>query len=188
MAQHGTRSTQAASERPQQTEDGERLVILGRVSGLYGVRGWVKIHSDTDPRENIVNYQPWYLHQGDGWQSFRLEGGRRHGKTVVAKIQGLDDRDQAAALVGTEIAVRRSQLPEAEEPGEYYWADLEGLRVETLDGVDLGRVSRLFETGANDVLVVRGERERLIPYLWQQVVCEVDLDAGLMRVDWDPEF
>jgi 16S rRNA processing protein RimM len=176
-------------QQENRTEGDDRLVTLGRVSGLFGVRGWVKVYSDTDPRENIVRYSPWFLKKkGQQWQEWKLEKGQRQGKHVVAKLAGIDDRDAAAELMGALIAVRRSQFSGANEPGEYYWTDLEGLSVTTDKGVELGRVVRLFETGSNDVLVVKGERERLIPYLWQQVVLEVDLEAGTMVVDWDPEF
>jgi 16S rRNA processing protein RimM len=162
-------------------------VVLGRISGLFGVAGWVRIFSHTSPRENILSYSPWYLLRGGRWERLGLEEGRRQGRSVVARLSGCADRDQAALLVGCDIAVRRDQLPEAGED-EYYWTDLEGLRVRTVDGVDLGVVDHLFETGANDVVVVRGDRERLIPYLWDRVVRSVDLEAGEMTVDWDPEL
>jgi len=165
----------------------DEMVILGRVSGLFGVRGWVKIHSDTSPREGILGYKQWYLKGMDGWWQAKLLAGRTQGKGVVAHLVGYEDRDQAATLVGLDIAVRREQLP-ALAPGEYYWADLEGLRVENVEGVGLGVVSHLFETGANDVLVVKGERERLIPYTWGEAVREVDLESGRLIVDWDPDF
>jgi len=168
--------------------DGQRFVTLGRVSGAYGIQGWIKVHSDTSPRENIVAYSPWYLLRDGQRETHKVNAGRRQGKSVVAKLAGCNDRDAAEALIGAEIAILRSQLPPTTEPGEYYWADLVGLRVETLDGIELGRIDQLFETGANDVIVVSGERERLLPYTWQQVVREVDLGQGVMRVDWDPEF
>ncbi len=164
----------------------DRLVALGRISGVYGVQGWVKVHSDTRPRENILRYSPWYLRREGGWEARRVLAGRPHGKTLVARIEGCSDRDQARALMGTTIAVRRSQLGDAGDG--YFWTDLEGLAVETLEGVALGTVDHLVETGANDVLVVKGERERLIPWLPGQVIREVDLEAGRIRVDWDPDF
>lgn len=166
---------------------GNSRVVLGRISGLYGVKGWVRIYSYTSPRSNILNYSTWFLGRGEEWERRGLEAGRPHGKGVVAKIAGCDDRDQAASLVHREIAVERSQLPEA-APGEYYWADLQGLKVVTPDGVDLGVIDRLFETGANDVIVVKGDRERLIPFLQGDVVRAVDLTEGVMTVDWDPAF
>lgn len=160
-----------------------RLLVLGRIAGLYGVRGWVRVFSETDPRDNILRYSPWCL--GDA--RHEVAEGRVHGKGLVARLVGCDDRDQAALLVGQPIAIRRDQLPPP-RPDEFYWADLEGLEVRTRDGVDLGTVDHLFATGANDVLVVRGERERLVPFIWGQVVEDVDFAAGVLRVDWDPDF
>ena len=163
----------------------QRTLVLGRITGLYGVRGWVKVFSETEPRENILSYQPWLL--GESCTPCRLMEGRRQGKGLVAKLEGCDDRDRAAAFVGQVISVRRDQLPPAGTE-EFYWADLEGLSVETLSGIRLGRVGRLFATAANDVMVVEGERERLVPFLWGRVVREVDLELGRIRVDWEPDF
>jgi 16S rRNA processing protein RimM len=162
-------------------------VIVGRISGLFGVRGWLKIFSHTESRENIVEYSPWQVNKGGQWQTIKVESGRSHGKGVVVKLVGYDDRDAAATLIGCDIAVTREQMGEP-EPGEYYWADLEGLKVVTLDGVELGVVDHLFETGANDVVVVRGERERLLPFVRGNVIKNIDLQRHVMEVDWDPEF
>jgi 16S rRNA processing protein RimM len=117
----------------------------------------------------------------------QVEAAQRQGPALIVKLSGVCDRDQASALVGSEIAVHRRDLPEP-EADRFYWSDLEGLTVRTLDGQSLGRVERLFETGANDVLVVRGERERLLPFAYGTVVRQVDLNAGEIRVDWDPDF
>lgn len=180
--------TEGQQDRNTAEGDAEKLVTLGHVSGLYGVRGWIKVYSDTDPREGILRYSPWYLDRGRGLETWEVEQGRRQGRNVVAKLAGCDDRDAAAELLKATIAVRREQLHDRLAPGEYYWTDLEGLEVVTTGGTSLGRVDHLFETGANDVLVVKGERERLLPYIWDQVVKEVDLDNRRMVVDWDPEF
>ena len=163
------------------------LVPVGRISGLFGVHGWVKVFSYTSPRENILAYSPWFLTDGGAGRSVELVAGRRHGKGIVARLQGLTERSAAAALMGTEIAVRRAQLGPLAH-GHYYWADLEGLRVVHRDGTVLGRVDHLIETGANDVLVVAGERERLVPFVVDRVILEVDVEGGLIRVDWEPEF
>lgn len=161
------------------------LLVVGRISGLYGVRGWVKVFSETEPRDNILSYQPWYL--GAEHNSRGLVAGRFQGKGLVARLEGCEDRDQAAALVGLEIRIRRSQLPRP-RADEFYWADLIGLSVETPDGMRLGRVDHLFATAANDVLVVAGDRERLLPFVWDRVIKDIDLELGRVRVDWDPEF
>jgi 16S rRNA processing protein RimM len=165
----------------------DEMITIGRISGLFGIRGWVKVYSHTSPREGVLRYRTWYLKTADGWRAYKLLSGQAQGKGVVAHLTGCDDRDSAARLIGQDIAICREQLPKL-EAGEYYWADLEGLRVENLQGVDLGVVSHLFETGANDVLVVKGEKERLIPYTMGEAVREVDLAAGRMIVDWDPDF
>jgi 16S rRNA processing protein RimM len=167
------------------TQPIEKWVVLGRIAGVYGVKGWVKVVSETDPPANILGYAPWRLSQGDRQWEVELEG-RPHGKGVIAHLRGCDDRDQAARLVGATIAVDRERLPPAAE-GEYYWTDLEGLRVRNLQGIELGCVDHLFETGANDVMVVRGERERLLPFI-DSVILRVDLPGGLISVDWDADF
>jgi 16S rRNA processing protein RimM len=162
-----------------------KRLVLGHIDGVYGVRGWVKVFSETVPREGILRYSPWLLGNSD--QPRRVAEGRAHSKGVVVRLEGCDDRDQAQALVGQEIAVTRDRLPPA-KADEFYWIDLEGLAVETLDGVALGQVSHLFSTGANDVLVVVGERERLLPFTWDAVVRNVDFERRLIQVDWDPDF
>lgn len=163
-------------------------VVVGEISGLFGVRGWVKVYSYTQPRGNILHYQQWYLRQGDEWSPCRLEDGREHGHGVVAKLVGCDDRDQAIPLLKCTIAIHRDQLQPLPDD-EYYWSDLIGLQVSTVDGVALGLVVALFETGANDVLSVKdGDTERLIPFIPKDVIHDIDLEQGTMQVDWDPEF
>lgn len=165
-----------------------RLVALGEIIGVHGIRGWVKVHSDTEPRERILEYPRWHLSpDGENWREVQVLDGRRQGKSVIASLEGADDRDRALALVGARIAVPREALPETGR-GEYYWADLEGLGVINRDGRELGRVRGLIRTGANDVLVLAGERERLVPFVMGRYVLSVDLDAGEVRVDWDEEF
>jgi 16S rRNA processing protein RimM len=167
---------------------GEKLVLLGRIVGVHGVRGELKLESYTDPRMRIFRYQPWQLGTGSGVVQVAGCQGRAQGKGIVATLPGIDDRDAAAALVGSDIRVPRAALPPA-APGEYYWANLEGLEVVTMQGVPLGRVSHLVATGANDVLVIRdGVRERLVPFLPGQFVTEVDIQGGRVVVDWDPDF
>jgi 16S rRNA processing protein RimM len=173
-------------------------LIVGRISGVYGVKGWVKVYSDTDPREGIADYNPWYIKQGSHgkgeWREIRLEQGRRQAKTVIAKLEGVDDRDAAMQLSGALIAISPDQLQALKE-NEFYWRDLIGLRVINSEGIELGRVQRLMETGANDVLVVseeqsakQGGREHLVPWTPGQAVLEVDLEQGRILVDWDEDF
>ena len=162
-------------------------VVVGRISGVYGVRGWVRVYSYTEPRENILNYTPWHLSHGDETVEVAVAEGKTHGRTMIARIDGIDDRDVAARYIGADIRVARDQFERAPED-EYYWVDLEGMRVETEDGHELGTVAHLFATGANDVLVVEGERRRLIPFVRDEVIRRVDRDAQTIVVDWDPEF
>ncbi|MDH3759319.1 MAG: ribosome maturation factor RimM [Gammaproteobacteria bacterium] len=159
-------------------------VILGRIDGLFGVRGWIKVYSYTEPREAVLNYKDWLLARDGDWQRVELADGKRQGKAVIARLEGIEDRDAAAELIGSEIGVDRDALPEPEE-GHYYWADLEGLTVVRRDGTDLGKVTYVMATGANDVLVVDGPAERLIPFVPGTVILDVDLAAGVIRVDWE---
>ena len=169
----------------------ERCVIVGQISGLYGVKGWVKVFSDTRPQENIFRYSPWYLRRTDQDQDnvgkYEVAEDRVHGKGLIARFGGIDDRDAAAKLVGAEILVAREQFAGTKKD-EYYWADLVGLQVRTADERVLGTVKSLMETGANDVLVIDGDRRRLVPFVLGPVVKEVDLDTGTIVVDWDPDF
>lgn len=163
-------------------------MLVGKFHGAFGVRGEVKLESFTDPARSVLGYQPWTLRDARGGER-QLDGarGRETAKGIVLTLPGIDDRDAAEALRGTEVWVPRAALPPP-APGEYYWVDLEGLRVRNLEGADFGTVSHLFSTGANDVLVAQGERERMLPFLQPDVVVSVDFDAGLVTVDWDADF
>ena len=168
----------------------DALIQLGRINGAYGVKGWVKVFSQTRPMEDILKYRQWQLEMrpGSGIRTtVQVLAGRRQGKGIVAQISGCSNRDQAAAMRGISISVDAGELESLDE-GEYYWRDLIGLTVSNQQDVELGQVSNLLETGNNDVLVVSGERERLIPYLPGSSVISVDLAAGRMLVDWDADF
>lgn len=164
-----------------------KLVLVGKIVGLSGVRGELKLESYTEPRTQIFRYQPWLLKSTSGQREISGCRGRAQGKGIVAELPDVTGRDDAAGLVGSEIWVRRSALPESKR-GEYYWVDLEGLEVVTVEGAMLGKVSHLVATGANDVLVVAGERERLIPFVSGDYVKQVDFDTNRITVDWDPDF
>lgn len=168
--------------------DPTRRILVGRIHGAFGVRGELKLQSFTEPAKAILAYQPWTLRAPSGVER-EIDGarGRDTHKGIVMTLPGVDDRDAAEAMRGTDLYVPRSALPPP-KPGEYYWVDLEGLRVVNADGVDLGVVSHLFSTGANDVMVVHGERERMVPFVQPDYILAVDLDAGQVTVDWDPEF
>ncbi len=159
------------------------FIQVGRVNGLFGTRGWVKVFSHTRPRENLLTYNPWFLRTDGEWQAFQVLEARQHHGGVIARLAGVDDRDQAGVLVRRDVAIKREQLGPA-STGDYYWADLVGLRVVNRAGEELGRVSSLMETGAHDVLRIEGKREYLIPFVRDVYVLAVDLIGGEMQVDW----
>lgn len=166
----------------------QKMILLGKVHGAFGVRGELKLESFTEPKSAILRYQPWVLRVANGVER-QLDGarGRETNKGLVATFPDIVDRDAAEALRGAEVWAPRSALP-SPQAGEYYWIDLEGLRVVNLEGADFGIVSHLFSTGANDVLVAHGERERMIPFLVPDYIISVDFDAGRITVDWDADF
>ncbi|MBD9425232.1 ribosome maturation factor RimM [Pseudomonas sp. PDM15] len=174
------------------TPSAEDLIVLGKITSVHGVRGEVKIYSFTDPIDNLLDYSPWTLKREGEVKQVELVSGRLQGKVLVAKLKGLDDREVARTFAGFDICVPRALLPDLED-GEFYWHQLEGLKVIDLQGQLLGRLDHLLETGANDVMVVKpcpgslDDRERLLPYT-EQCVQQVDLAAGEMRVDWDADF
>jgi 16S rRNA processing protein RimM len=159
---------------------------MAHVVGPFGVKGWVKLQPLTESPESLLDYDVWWIGSAAGWSRHEVEHAKVQGETVAAKLAGCDDRDEAARYRGKEVAVSRAEFPEAGE-NEFYWADLVGLKVVNAQGEAFGTVSRVFETGANDVLVVTGERERLIPFI-EQVVLEVDLAGRVIRVDWGSDY
>lgn len=169
--------------------DTEEYLPVGKISGAFGVKGWVKVYSFTEPRENILSYSPLYIFRRGEWLKVSLTGGQKQGRSIVMGLENVTDRDQAAALNGTEIAIRRDQLEPADD-NEYYWADLIGLKVINTENESLGEVDHLLETGANDVLVVVSDNEPgcLVPFVMEEVVHSVDLDKQVIRVDWQKDY
>ena len=161
------------------------LVPLGHISGVHGLKGWVKVFSLTDPRNAIFEYQPWLL--GDEKSQVSIVEGREQGKYLIARFDKVEGRDQAEKLVQKSISVFRDQLP---EPGDqqYYWLDLIGLDVFLSDGQRLGVVDRMMATGANDVIVVKGDGEHLIPFVMDRYITEVDIENRRIIADWELEF
>lgn len=169
------------------------MLVVGRIVGAFGVQGWVRVQSFTEPAENLSEYRHWYIKTKSGWREFETDRRKWQGSHLIVHIKDCDDRDQAQALAKHDIGIAADELPDL--PGdEFYWHQLQGLRVLSDEDILLGEVERLVETGANDVLVVTGcdgsidDKERLIPYLPGQVVKKVDLAAGEIRIDWDPTF
>ena len=160
-----------------------KWVTVGRISGVFGVKGWLKVQSYTEPRANIVGFDVWTLRMSGAERLFEVEDGQGQAGKVAAKLRGIDDPDRAREWVGADIVIERERLPKT-QTDEFYWTDLEGLEVRTTAGLTLGRVAHLLATGANDVLVLDGTPERLIPFVLGSVVKHVDLEAGLIVVDW----
>lgn len=160
---------------------------IGKVSSVFGIKGWLKIFSFTDDRASILDYSPWLLKKGGDSKTLEVLTGHSQGKTVVAQLHGIDDRNQAESLIGWDIYITAEQLPAA-DADEYYWSELIGLQVSNLEGVDFGKVTGLMETGANDVLLISGDRDRAVPFLQGQTVKHIDLTAKILQVDWDADF
>ena len=159
---------------------------MARVTGAFGIKGWVKLEPFTAAPESLPAYTQWWIETDGGWKPLEVEESKAQGPAVVAKFAGCDDRDKAALFRGRQVAVSRGDFPAAGE-NEYYWADLIGLKVTNEQGEDLGTVSRVLGTGANDVLVVESERERLIPFIGE-VVKKVDVAGRVIRVDWGSDY
>lgn len=165
----------------------QERIIVGYINGLYGLKGWVKVFSYTDPTDNILTYTPWQLYQQDQWRNVVICEGKSQEKKIIVRLEGYTDRDSAITLLGAEIAIEAQQLPQLSN-GKYYWRDLIGLTVINRENITLGTVDHLIETGANDVVVVKGEREYLIPFVREYVIIAIDLTQRVMQVDWDVDF
>ncbi len=169
-------------------------VVIGKIGAPYGVKGWVKINSYTDILDGIFDYAPWLLGQDGQGREFQVDQWRKHNNGLIAKLVGVESRDDAEAIKNLDISIKAEQLPPLEQD-EFYWRDLIGMQVVTESGYHLGTVKELFETGANDVMLVRanpgdafGQKERMVPYLVDQVIKQVDIAANTIKVDWDPGF
>ncbi|EGL56073.1 MAG: ribosome maturation factor RimM [Pseudomonadota bacterium] len=168
----------------------EEFIPVGKISGAFGVKGWVKVYSFTEPRTNILQYSPLFLSRRGDWIEIKVSGGRLQGKGVVMGIENVTDRDQVQPLVGADLAIKKSQLEPVDED-EFYWNDLEGLTVINLQNQVLGKVDHLLETGANDVLVVKADGKKaeiLIPFVVDEIVKLVDLDEEIIQVDWSEDY
>ena len=168
---------------------------MGRIGAPYGIKGWVKLISFTDPVDNLLEYGQFWVADsasGKGLKTIEIDTARRQGDSLVGHIKGCDVREATRFYTGLDLLLPKTELPELDEG--FYWHELEGLRVVNLQGEDLGVVDHLLATGANDVMVVRGDEasvdreERLLPYVEEQLVLEVDLAARLMRVDWGRDW
>ena len=160
-------------------------ILIGELSGVYGVKGWVKVFSYTQPKENILVYKHWLLRIEKQWKTTKVVSAKQHGKGIIGQLEGCEDRDKAASLMGVEVAISAEQLAKLPE-NEFYWAQLIGLQVVTTTGQALGKVVRMIETGANDVLVT--DEDCMIPFARPEIVKLVDLVESQITVDWVNEY
>jgi 16S rRNA processing protein RimM len=162
-------------------------LIVGRINGVFGVKGWVKVFSFTDPIGNIVNYQPWQVKTAQGWQLMKVceSQAPQGGKAITVHLEGINTREQARDLMGADIAIFRDQLPD--DQAGFYWHDLVGMTVENRDGHCLGQITEFVETGAHDVMRVSGEQSYLIPFVMDVYVVSVDFEQKTILVDWPLE-
>lgn len=169
------------------TIDKSSHVVIGQINGMYGVHGGLRVFSYTSPRERIFSYRPWFLKRNAAWIAADIVSGREQGKGLVVFLEGVNDREQARGLLGSEIAVTREQLPPL-PAGEYYWSDLLDMEVIDLQGRLLGKVVDIQETGANDIMVIQGERKLMIPWVTDDIIKQVDIETGRICVDWDTGY
>jgi 16S rRNA processing protein RimM len=162
-------------------------IVVGRFGKAHGIKGAITIQSFTEPADNILQYRPWFIKRGNVWEEVRVDNVEQLGKQLIAWLDQVTDRDQASALTNLEIAVSESVLPKLPE-GEYYWQQLIGLSVTNLNKVFLGTVTEIIATGANDVIVIEGERRHLVPFLVGRYIQSIDLESREMIVDWDETF
>ncbi len=168
-------------------------VKLGRINAAYGLKGWLKVYSDTDPIEQILTYSPWWLRRGEQEIQVEVEKGRTHGRSLIVLLPGIEDRNQAESMIGHEVWIDSACMPQLES-GEYYWHQLEGLQVVNQSDEVLGKVEYLIETGANDVMVVKpgpesiDDTERLIPFVQDEVVKEVNIETATIVVAWESDY
>jgi len=164
----------------------EKKLLVGKINGFFGVQGWIKIFSYTEPRKNILKYQPWYFIDDGTYKAIEMTTGRKQSKTIVAHLKGIDNKDQAVQLIGKSLYIDKDQLPQLDD-NEHYWHELVGFRVINKDGIDLGVVDYLVDTGSNNVLVIKGNKEHWIPYIEPYLV-SIDKKNRVINVDWDENF
>jgi len=154
-------------------------ILIGKVSGCFGVKGWLKVFSYSNPRENITSYGTWIVND----VVYKSVESKKNGKLIVAKLNGIDDKDLALTMIGQKIEIEKEQLHELDND-QYYWHDLVGLEVTNKQGVNFGTIKSLLETGAHDVVIINGDRERIVPYIMHQTIIDVNLEKNSMLVDW----
>ncbi|MBL4819918.1 MAG: ribosome maturation factor RimM [Gammaproteobacteria bacterium] len=174
-------------------ENDDELLTLAKIGRVHGLKGWLRIHSYTEPQSNLANYRTFQIAADPARANLEMDQLKQQGNNLIAHFQGYDQPEQAQELVGIELQVVPAQLPKLDS-GEFYWHQLKGLSVINQQGQNLGKVARLMETGANDVLVVSAtddsvdRHERLIPFLQGSVVKKIDPQQELIEVDWGVDY
>ncbi len=181
----------------EESDEPTSFVVLGRIGAPFGIQGFVHVQSFTEFADDLLEYDPWHIkvrdvkpEHGKVWKPFRVLDARKHGKGLVARLEGCENREDAQRLTNLEIGIERDRLPDLVE-GDYYWVDLIGLDVINEEGVHLGKVKELLETGANDVLVVWNDEkdtEYLIPYVPEEYILKIDLEAQQILVHWGLDY
>lgn len=166
-------------------QEHSKKILVGKINGFYSFNGWVKIFSYTNPKENILSYQPWWYFLDNKEQKIQIVSGRKQGKTIIAQIKDIDSKDKAQKFLDVDLYVDKEVLPKLQN--EVYWHELEGMQVVNLDGIELGIVANMFSTSANDVIVIEGDKELLIPYI-KPFLVSVDREKRIIIVDWDKDF
>ncbi len=168
------------------TPEAPRFIELGHVCGVFGTRGWLKVHSYTRPRANLLDYPFWWVGKSGETSRYQLEATQIHGHSYLALLEGFTTRESALSLLQAPILIPASELP-CLAAHEFYWAELVGMEVITRDDHNLGAVTSLVEAGDHDVLVIRGQREYLIPFVQGHFVMEVARESRRIVVDWHPD-
>jgi len=167
-------------------QENDKKLLVGKINGFFGLQGWVKVFSYTNPRTNILNYSPWSINVDGDFQTIEITNGREQSKTIVAHIKGVDSREDSQKFIGQDVYIDKDQLPKLPK-GEYYWHELIGFDVINQDQVKLGIVDYFVETGANNILVVKGNKEHWIPYI-EPFLVSIDSKNKIILVDWDKDF
>lgn len=162
-------------------------IVIGRFGRPHGVKGFVTVHSFTEPRDNILRYTDWHAFLNNKWQPIKLLTVETQSKAIIAQVEGYPERELVARLTNIEIGIQQEQLAPL-KPGEYYWHQLIGMQVVNQKGDSFGVVTEILPTGANDVLVIQGEKRHLIPYLPDQFILSIDDQQRQITVDWDVDF
>ena len=166
----------------------DKKIYLGKITGVHGIKGWLKIQSYSSPPENILNYPSWIINNKGEEDFYSIEQGRKQNNKIVVKLEKIDDRNTAESLINSKIQILRSDLPKLSNEN-YYWSDLVGLSVLNSEETVIGKIESLIETGANDVMVIITLKDEriLIPFVMHEIIKEVNVELNYIKIDWSIE-